>query len=156
MLRVLFKKHTSINFITGLAREVVVGLGNTNILLTHGENLTGDISRKIQGLIGKYSAKNIRIDFVLFGHLHQAYISDNFARGGSVVGGNDYSDKLLNYMSRPSQNLHLFYSDGKRESIKIDLGFDEYDGAYNIDEEINIQSPQFSKEELKKLEIFKI
>lgn len=156
MLRVLFKQRKQVKFITGLAREVVIGLGNINILLTHGENLIGDVRKKIQHLIGKYSSKKINVDFVLFGHTHEAYVSDYFARGGSVVGGNDYSDRMLNYVSRASQNLHLFYEDGKRESIKVDLQFDEYGGSYNIQDEVNINNPKNSMDQIEKLEVFKI
>ena len=58
---------------------------------------------------------------MVYGHLHSAMISDYHARGSSLVGSNEYSDVTLNYSSKPSQNLHLFFENGNIDSIKIDL-----------------------------------
>ena len=49
-----------------------------------------------------------------------------------MVGANDYSEKALNLSGRASQNCYVFYDNGNRDGIKIDLQNTISDG-YNID-----------------------
>ena len=48
-----------------------------------------------------------------------------------MVGANDYSEKALNLAGRASQNCYIFYEDGNRDGIKIDL--QNYKDGYNIE-----------------------
>ena len=125
ILNLLLADVKGIKFIHGDPLELVVNVLNHNILLIHGhQNGLGksNVAQKdIQSIVGKYANQHkVNIDFVLFGHIHSAYISDTFARGSSLSGGNIYSDKALQFSSRASQNLHIVTEDGI-DSIKIDL-----------------------------------
>jgi UDP-2,3-diacylglucosamine pyrophosphatase LpxH len=83
--------------------------------------------------------KGVKLDYIIMGHVHSASVGDNYARSASVAGANDYSDKGLNLTSRASQNCYIFYENGNRDGIKIDLqnvpkkGYDIDDSlvAYN-------------------------
>jgi hypothetical protein len=89
-------------------------------------------------VIGKYSLQGYDIQHAFFGHLHSAYISDYFSRGGSICGSNTYNENALQLVSRASQNLHILFEDGSMDSTKIDIqdsetGYDITDitEAYN-------------------------
>ena len=49
-----------------------------------------------------------------------------------MVGANDYSERALNLSGRASQNCYVFYNNGNRDGIKIDLQNTTSKG-YNID-----------------------
>ena len=49
-----------------------------------------------------------------------------------MVGANDYSEKALNLNGRASQNCYIFYGNGNRDGIKVDLQNTENKG-YDID-----------------------
>jgi len=109
------------------------------LLFLHGNQalLTKNVEKGVQTLMGKYNKKGLKVDFVLFGHLHSSYISDIFARGGSTVGANSYSDSSLHLISKASQNLHILKHDGI-DSIKVDLqDYSNYSG-YDINKELLI------------------
>lgn len=100
--------------------ETVVDINGAGILLTHGtaiKNPESDISK----IVAKYSMSGIQIDYVLFGHIHSAYISDNFARSGSLVGDNTYSFNALNLIGHPSQNIFIVDDKGNIDGYKINL-----------------------------------
>jgi len=123
ILRKLLDGNTGIHFYKiENPMEQVVKVANKNILLIHGhqKKLCGsNITSGIDRLVRKYSDKGIRIDFVLFGHIHQSYIADLYARGSSLVGANSYSENSLMLTSRASQNIHIVSDD--IHSMKIDL-----------------------------------
>lgn len=119
MLKVKFENK--IVFIDGDPSELVVRVGNVNVLLLHGEGLEVDTQKRIQQIIGKYSLRGIEIGFVLYGHVHSPYITDFSARSGGMVGSNDYNEKALFLVSRASQNLHLVFPDKSIDSTKVDL-----------------------------------
>lgn len=122
ILRMLFKDIDNLNFIDGNPTEQVLSINGKNILFTHGTQFNASVNQTtIQKHIGKYSGQGISIDYVLFGHIHAAYISDLFARSGSLVGGNSYSSYALGLSSRASQNIHLIKDNGAIISTKIDL-----------------------------------
>ena len=130
MLKVHFRNEP-ITFIEGDPSELVVKIGSINVLLVHGEGLEADTQKKIQQIIGKYVARGVYIDFILYGHVHSPYISDYFSRSGSLVGSNDYNEKALFLVSKASQNIHLVYPDKSIDSTKIDLQNSENEG-YDI------------------------
>ena len=52
-----------------------------------------------------------------------------------MVGANDYSERALNLAGRASQNCYIFYENGNRDGIKIDLqNYD--DDMYDIDKSL--------------------
>ena len=69
----------------------------------------------------RYKARGTNVDYVIFGHIHSARVGDTFSRSSSMVGANDYSEKALNLAGRASQNCYIFYENGNRDGIKIDL-----------------------------------
>ena len=144
MLHLLFKDAKGMIFVEGAARETVVNVNGQNVLLTHGEQFATQTDKKIQQTIGKYSAKGVTLDFIIFGHLHSALIGDIFARGSSMVGSNDYSDKKLNLISKASQNIHIIYDKNRRDSIKIDLQNTDNIEGYNIDKSLESYNPKSS------------
>jgi hypothetical protein len=104
-------------------------------------------SSKIAKLISKYSRKNINIDFMICGHLHECLISDYWARSSSLVGANSYSDVALNLSSKASQNIYILTQNG-RHDVRIDLQESDFEG-YNIDKELfayNAKSNQKSRQ----------
>ena len=78
--------------------------------------------------------RGTKIDYVIFGHIHSARVGDNYSRSSSIVGANDYSEKALNLAGRASQNCYIFYNDGNRDGIKIDL--QNYGSGYDIDKSL--------------------
>lgn len=117
-----FKDAKGVEFIEPQdALEMVVNVAGQNLLLIHGHTLGRDVSKGISKYKSKYASKGVIIDYIIYGHIHEAYISDTFARSGSPVGDNSYSDKALNLAGRASQNIYIFSEDGNRNGIKIDL-----------------------------------
>lgn len=113
--------------------EQIVEISGQNVLLLHGNQLkSNSMEQSIQKIKGKYTSQKINVDFVLSGHLHSSRIGDVYARGSSLVGANAYSDSALQLESRASQNLHIFYLNGTRDSIKIDLQVTDGIKGYDI------------------------
>lgn len=121
-LKLLFRGKKGITFHACGANEQVVTVNKKNILLIHGHQISnGNVQKSVQEIVGRYSNMGTIIHFVIFGHIHSAYLSDYFARSGSGVGSNAYSEHALNFVSKASQNVHLIYPYDKIDSFKIDL-----------------------------------
>jgi len=148
-----------IKFISGDPSELIVSVAGQNILLLHGharQIRKQDIEGSVQSIIGKYAKRKIVIDFVLFGHVHSAYISEHFARGGSLVGDNAYSDRDLQLCGRPSQNAHILFENGNRDSTKIDLTNTGDIQGYNIVKELEAYNAKSAKKAKSKTVIFQV
>jgi predicted phosphodiesterase len=122
-------KNSNIKFLASNLIDCIVKIKNKNILFIHGDRLNqNNLSKSIQELKGKYITEGINIDYIIFGHIHECYISDYFARSGSLCGGNGYSYNRLNLNSKASQNIYIVnknYING----IRIDLqNVEEYTG----------------------------
>ena len=157
ILSYLFKGSKGIHFVESEnALEQIIRIMERNILLIHGHALKGNIEKVIQGIKGKYAARGIIVDFVILGHLHCALISDTFARGSSLVGANEYSDKGLGFISRASQNIHIVYSCNRIDSIKIDLQDVKHIEGYNIEEELFTSNAKSSNEGKNKKTIYEV
>lgn len=156
ILKLLFR-NSKIRFLMGNSVEQVVEVSGQNVLLIHGNQLkSSSMEQSIQKIKGKYTSRGTKVDFVLSGHLHSCRIGDVFARGSSVVGANAYSDSALQLESRASQNLHIFYSNGNRNSIKIDLqNVDDVKG-YNINKELESYNAKSLKKARKKVTIQRV
>ena len=150
ILKLLFR-NSNIKLLDGNLLEQVVEVSGQNILLLHGNQLKANsMEQSIQKIKGKYTAQKIAIDFVLSGHLHSARIGDVYARGSSLVGANAYSDSALQLESRASQNLHVFYLNGTRDSMKIDLQVTDDIKGYNIIKELESYNAKSLKKAKKK------
>ena len=154
-LRFLFKK-SNIEFIDGDPSEIVVNVAGQNLLLIHGHGgLRGGLEKAINQIMGRYASKGIEVDYVIFGHVHSARVGDNYGRSSSMVGANDYSDKALNLTGRASQNCYIFYNDGNRDGIKIDLQNVNNKG-YNIDKSLEAYNAKSANKTQNTHTIFKV
>ena len=134
-LRYIFK-DTDITFVDGDPTEVVVEVAGQNLLVLHGNgSIKKGIDTSITQLMGRYRARGIDINYVIFGHIHSARVGDNFSRSSSMVGANDYSEKALNLSGRASQNCYIFYDNGNRDGIKVDLQ-NYTDDMYDIEKSL--------------------
>jgi len=149
ILALLFRGSKGIEFITNAdPQELVVKVNGKNILLIHGHQgkFKSNTEAGAQSIKGKYAARGIVIDFIIFGHLHSTYIGDGFARGSSLVGACEYSDRGLQCTSRASQNIHIIYRNDRIDSIKIDLQDVTGVVGYDIKKEIEAYSAKSSDE----------
>jgi len=155
----MFFENSNIKFISqGNAIEKVVKLAGQNALLIHGNQISKNKpEEEVQKIKGKYTAKNIIINFIAFGHYHSSIVGDTYTRGSSLVGANAYSNSSLEVESRASQPLHIFYNNGNRDSIKIDLQNIEkgYKG-YNINVELAKYNARSASEIEKKIIVSEI
>ena len=137
ILKYIFN-DSDINFIEGDPTEIVVNVAGQNLLLMHGNGSIrhAALDKSINQVIGRYSMKGVKLDYIIMGHIHSASVGDNYARSASLAGANDYSDKGLNLISRASQNCYIFYDNGNRDGIKIDLQ-NTPDSGYDIDESLS-------------------
>ena len=134
ILKYIFK-DTDVDFIESKdASELVVNIAGMNVLLLHGH---GSIKAKhetsITQIKGRYSSHDIKIDYVLSGHIHSARIGDTYGRSSSLVGANAYSEKALNLEGRASQNIYIVHDNKTVDGIKIDLQYYDEKG-YDITE----------------------
>lgn len=118
--------------------ECIVSIGPANVLLIHGHNGTANtklVDQRMAQYKARYAAHGISIDYVLMGHIHQAFVSDTFARSGGLPGANAYSEKALNLESKASQNFYIIEEDGSIHGTKVDLQkYDNYEPyAFNSD-----------------------
>jgi len=134
MLAMRFRDN-SVKFIHGDPLEQVVNVGGSNILMLHGHGIKAkqNLNDIVTKLVGKYASREIRIDYIIFGHIHEASIGDIYARSASLVGANAYSDFGLNVISRASQNIFTIDELKNISGFKIDLQNTTDDG-YEIDE----------------------
>jgi len=116
--------------------EHIVDIHGQHILLVHGHNMEKDVGKAVVKVKSKYANRGIIVRYVLSGHIHEAYVSDQFSRGGSPVGDNAYSDKALNLAGRASQNYHIVFEDGSIDSVKVDLQ-EALEGGYPTDSELH-------------------
>ena len=154
-LRYLFRKN-SVKFIHGDPSELVLNVAGQNLLMLHGHgSLRGKLDTSVNQIAGRYSLKGIKIDYVIFGHVHSARVGDNFGRSSSMVGANDYSEKALNLNGRASQNCYIFYKNGNRDGIKVDLQHADCEG-YDINESLEAYNAKSTEKRKKKKTIFEV
>ena len=154
-LRYLFH-GSDITFIHGDPSELVINVAGQNLLMLHGHGgIKKGLDTSVNQVAGRYSLKGIKIDYVIFGHIHSARIGDNFARSSSMVGANDYSEKALNLNGRASQNCYIFYNNGNRDGIKVDLQNVKEKG-YDIDEKLESYNAKSAKKRKQTKTIFEV
>lgn len=129
VLKRLYRDHTRVEFIADNPVEAIVSLNKRNILMMHGTTLGVDSQKAVQQVIGKYVAKGIDVHYAIFGHIHFANVTDLYARSGSLVGNNTYSDFSLNLVTKASQNIHIVKENGDITNIRVELdGVDDFPG----------------------------
>lgn len=143
MLSLLFE-DTPVDFLHGDAVEQIVNVAGSNVLLLHGHSIgaKSNLSDIVSKIIGKYAGRGIRVDYVIFGHVHEASIGDIYSRSSSLVGSNAYSEFGLNLLSRASQNIYMVDEIGNINGMKVDLQFTGEE-SYEIDgklAEYNVKS----------------
>lgn len=148
--------NSDVDFIIDDPLEQVIDVAGNNILLIHGHQYRNDLAGGVKKSVAKYSYSDIRIDYVLSGHLHEAYISDNYSRSASMCGQNAYSDKGLQLSGRASQNIGIFYKNGNRDIIKVDLqNYQEVEG-YDITKELEAYNTKSHDKLCQNKTVFKI
>ena len=154
-LRYLFR-NSNVKFIHGDPSELVINVAGQNLLMMHGHgSFRGKLDTAVNQIAGRYSLRGIKIDYVIFGHVHSARVGDNFGRSSSMVGANDYSEKALNLNGRASQNCYIFYDNGNRDGIKIDLQNTQNEG-YNIDKSLEAYNAKSHSKTKTKKTIFEV
>ena len=124
--------------------------------MLHGHGgLKGGTEKAVNQIMGRYASKGIEIHYVIFGHVHSARVGDNYSRSSSMVGANDYSEKALNLTGRASQNCYIFYNDGNRDGIKIDLQNVNNKG-YEIDKSLEAYNAKSANKTQNTETIFKV
>lgn len=156
MLKLVFKKTQLVNFISSNPVEAVLNINGKNILMLHGTTIKRDTQASIQQIMGKYSAKGIVIDYVIFGHVHFANITDLYGRSGSLVGNNVYSDYGINLVTRASQNTYIISQDGDIDSFRFELDKVTNIKGYNITDDIEVYNAKSTSKLYQGLEIVKI
>ncbi len=138
--------------------EVVIEVCGQNILLVHGHCLKqGNLSRSIAEKKAQYSANfGMDIRYVIFGHIHEAYISDQFARGSSPVGDNAFSAQALNLTGRASQNFYVIHENGNIDGMKVDLQNVEGVTGYNFDTALEAYNPKSADKAKHTETVFKV
>ena len=149
-------KDSKVKFINGDPTELVVEVAGQNLLLLHGNgSIKKGIDTSITQIMGRYRSRGINVQYVIFGHVHSARVGDNFSRSSSMVGANDYSEKALNLAGRASQNCYIFYENGNRDGVKIDLqNYD--DDMYDIDKSLEAYNTKSLGKVNKGTTIFKV
>lgn len=115
--------------------EQVVEVAGVNVLLIHGQQVTKEVEKSIQRIVGKYASRGTIIRYVFCGHLHSCRIGDTYSRSSSIVGANAYSSGGLQLVSYASQNVHIVTSTDLH-SVKIDLQDTTGEEGYNIDQKL--------------------
>lgn len=140
MMAYLFNGDEKVTFIPITnPLESVVGLNGVNFLLVHGHAhrglaATGNLEREVIAIRAKYASRGVNVDYVICGHIHSAYISDNFSRSSGMPGNNAYSERALNLNGKASQNLFLVWKDKTIDGIKVDLQCTDGVVGYEFDQ----------------------
>jgi predicted phosphodiesterase len=123
MLKMVFRGKQGIEFVDGQnPKEMIISINKVNFLLTHGDSIKQhDTQSNIQKLIGKFNVKGYPIDYVIFGHIHFTNMTDIYARSGSLVGSNGYSDRGLDLITRAAQNIYIIDEERNIHGFKFNL-----------------------------------
>jgi len=143
-------------FIDGDPLELVVDVAGQKLLMLHGNGgiKHANVETSINQIVGRYRLKGVDIDYVIFGHMHSCRIGDTYSRSSSMVGANDYSDKALNLAGRASQNCYIFYDNGNRDGIRVDL--QNYGEGYDIDMSLSSYNPKSHSKTHNGITVFKV
>jgi predicted phosphodiesterase len=156
MLRLVFHKSKNVNFIEGNPVEQIINVNGKNVLLLHGTTLGQAAQANVQKVVGKYAAKGTIVDYALFGHVHFCNITDLYARSGSLVGSNTYSDYGLGLASKASQNVHLIRKNGTINNFRIELQNTDDVKGYPIQKDLDAYNAKSSSKAYKNYKVIAI
>ncbi|MCK5020112.1 MAG: hypothetical protein KAS32_23865 [Candidatus Peribacteraceae bacterium] len=131
--------------------EQVLHVNGVNILMVHGNAHKGiantaKIETEVEKIKSRYSTNGVKIDYVIMGYIHSAYIGDMFARSSGLPGNNAFSERALNMNGRASQNIYIVEPDGAINGMRIDLqNTDGYDG-FAVNKQLVEYNPQAEKQ----------
>jgi predicted phosphodiesterase len=111
ILRLLLRDNDRVTFIDlDDPREGIININGHNLMIMHGDTVgQNTIHKTVAQIKSKMLAKyGVKVDYIVWGHIHSCYVSELFARSGSLVGSNSYSDDALHLESRASQNIYIF------------------------------------------------
>jgi predicted MPP superfamily phosphohydrolase len=97
-----------------------------------------------------------KIDYVLSGHIHEAYISDMFGRSGSTVGNNAFNFDGLNITGRASQNCYVVSPAGSIHGFKIDLQDVDHIEGYDIQKSLEAYHAKSAEKNLEETTVFRV
>lgn len=156
MLKQLFK-NSQIKFFDGNSNQRIIEIVGQNVLLQHGhQHRSTNASKNFQATKGLLASQGVVVDFVITGHYHNAKLGDTFAQGSSLAGANAYSNDALQLESRASQNIHIFFDNGNRDSVKIDLQNVDGIEGYPIDKELEAYNAKSVDKSKKKVTVHKV
>jgi len=157
ILKIIFENEKGVKFVEPeTPNKTVVNVNGKNFLLIHGIKFGNDPHKAVKSLVRLYADKKICIDYVLFGHIHEAMITDKFSRGASLVGANAYSEESLLLTSLASQNLHFVFNGGDINSLRVDLQNTIGIKGYDISKEIEAYNAKSANKNVDKKIIFEI
>jgi predicted phosphodiesterase len=111
ILKLLFRDNDRITFIElDDPREGIINVNGHNLMIMHGDTIgQNTIHKTVAQIKSKMLSKyGVKVDYIVWGHIHSCYMSELFARSGSLVGANSYSDDALHLESVASQNIYIF------------------------------------------------
>lgn len=156
MLRLVFRGVSNVNFIEGNPVESVICVNGKNILLLHGTTLGKDTQQNVQKIVGKFAAKGIIVDYAIFGHIHFANVTDLYARSGSLVGSNTYSDYGLGLVTKASQLVHLIRKDGTINNYRIELQNTDGIKGYPIQKDLEAYNAKSASKAYRQYKVIEI
>jgi len=157
ILKIIFEEEEGVTFVEPeTPNKTVIGINGKNFLLVHGMKFGNDPHKSVKSLVRLYADKGVCIDYVLFGHIHEAMIADKFSRGSSLVGANAYSEDSLLLTSLASQNIHFVFNNGDINSMRIDLQDTKGIDGYKISKKIEAYNAKSAKKTVDKKTIFEV
>ena len=87
--------------------ETVVNVNGMNWLICHDIDKKSSKQDKTQSAFGRYSLQNIKLQFMIGGHIHATRVTDISARSGSMSGSNSYNENALNLAGTASANCYI-------------------------------------------------
>lgn len=124
MLKEHYVNNPNIKFLNnGDKLYDIISINNLNIAISHGyipKSHTDTALKLFKHRI--FQETGVMPDYLMFGHIHSHYITPEFARCGSIIGGNSYSLNELNIpFSQCSQNILLIENDKILSCLPINL-----------------------------------
>lgn len=158
ILKLLFSNSSGIHFHSGDDPvEQTITINGLTFLLMHGNgSIAKDVEQSVTKVIGRYAAKNVMVNYVLFGHMHSARIGDVYSRGSSLVGSNAYSEYGLNLFGRASQNLYIVTGDRRIHGIKLDLQITDESRGYNIEKSLEAYNAKSASKLVTRQTVFEV
>lgn len=151
-----FRKIPNVNFIRSNPIETVLSVNGKNILMLHGTTLGASAQGNVQKFVGKYANKGTTVHYTIFGHIHFSNIGDTFARSGSLVGSNTYSEFGLGLITKPSQNLHIIQKNGTINNKRIELSCIDGIKGYPISDLLDVYNAKSASKAHREYKVIEI